>query len=340
VLLVWLVAYARLGYGVTGSGLYVDPVQRPLLFLHALVERWPVLLAGQWLQLPTDAWLLLPSSARIGVAIASAALVSGLAALLWPVLNRPVARFWAIGMCLSIVPVCAAFPMDRLLLFPGLGAFGLLGLLADTTLLASHPSPLRHGRAAAVTLLVLHGPIAAVLLTGRTLALPAWGDFFTAAVHHGPAEPAIAMQTWVFVNGNDFPVTYSRMVPVANAQPAPRRVAQLASMMDSNLVYREDRNTLVVTPRSGFLAHPIDSLLANPDRRFTSGESIDRQDYRAVIVRVTRDGRPASVSFRFRRPLEHPSYRWLCWKDRRLQSFDLPQVGSTVVIPGNTLSAF
>lgn len=340
VLVVWLLVYRGLGYGVTGSCLYLDPTRQPLRFAQALAERWPVLCAGQWLQLPIDAWLLLTNWMRFGATLASVVLVAGVAALLWPLLQRPVARFWAIGMTLSIVPLCAAFPMDRLLLFPGVGAIGLLGLFIDSCLVSSPPATYRRRRAAAIVLLVLHGPIAAVLLVGKTLALPTWGGFFSAAVPREPADPTVADRTFVYVNGNDFPVVYSRVIPIANGDPAPRRVVQLASMTDSNLVHRADPHTLVVTPRDGFLAHPTDQLLASHDRSFSDGELIERPDYRAEVVRLTSDGRPACVSFRFRQPLEDPSYQWLYWKDRRLRTFDLPQVGTSVVIQGNMLSPF
>jgi hypothetical protein len=338
VILLWWLTYDALGYGVTGSSLYVDPAQRPHLFLRALVERWPVLFAGQWLQLPTDAWLLLTENMRVVVALASVALAAGVVTLLWPLRNRPVARFWAIGMTLSIVPLCAAFPMERLLLFPGIGAFGLLALFVDSHRVSSPPD--RWRRRTAIALLVLHGPIAAVLLTGKTLALPTWGEFFSAAVRRSTADSTITARTFIYVNGNDFPVVYSRIIPIANGDPAPGRVAQLASMTDSTLINRQDLNTLIVTPRDGFLAHPIDRLLASDERAFSLGERIDRPDYQVNVLDVTRDGRPASVSFQFRRPLEDPSYRWLCWRDRRLQTFDLPQVGASIVIPENTLSPF
>lgn len=335
VVLLWRLLYDGLGHGVAGSALYIDPAHRPLLFLEALAERWPLLLAGQWLQLPIDLWLLLTTNARVAVALASAVLAAGVAALVWPLLQRPVARFWAIGMALSIVPLCAAFPMDRLLVFPGIGAFALLALLVDSYVLSPPPVAARRRRSAAIALLVLHGPIAAFLLVGKTLALPTFGEFFAAAARRGPADPAIAAQTFVYVNGNDFPVVYSRVIPIANGDPAPRRVAQLAPMTDSNLISRTDLDTLVVTPSHGFLAHSIDRLFASDDRPFSAGERIDRPDYQAEVLDLTGDGRPASVSFRFRRPLEDPSYRWLFWRDRRLQEFELPRVGASVVIPNN-----
>ena len=335
----WRLLYDTLGYGIAGSRLYVDPGQRPLLFLQTLAERWPVLFAGQWFQIPIDLWILLTRIQRLALSLASTVLAAGIVWLFWPLLKRPVARFWAIGMALSIVPLCAAFPMDRLLIFSGIGAFGLLALFVDWYLFSSSVSS-RWRRRAAIALLVLHGPIAAVLLVGRTIGLPTFGEFFTAAARRSPSGPEIAQQTFVYVNGNDFPVVYSRVVRIANGDPAPRRVAQLASMTDTNRIYREDRYTLVITPGDGLLAHPVDRLFASEDRRFHSGDRIDRPDYQAEVLSVTRDGRPASVSFRFRHPLEDPSLRWLYWKDRRLQEFPLPKVGSSVLLSGISFFPF
>ncbi|MCJ7439967.1 MAG: hypothetical protein MUO25_00100 [Thermoanaerobaculaceae bacterium] len=335
----WRLLYDTLGYGVAGSRLYVDPGQRPLLFLQALAERWPVLLAGQWFQIPIDLWILLTWPQRLALWVASVALAAGVVWLFWPLLKRPIARFWAIGMALSIVPLCAAFPMERLLIFSGIGGFGLLALFVDSYVFSS-PVSSRWRRSAAIALLVLHGPIAAVLLVGQTFGLPMLGDFFTAAARHSPGGPEIAHQTFVYVNGNDFPVVYSRVVRIANGDPAPRRVAQLASMTDTNRIYRKDRYTLVITPADGFLARPVDRLFASGNRRFDSGDRIDRPDYQAEVLSVTRDGRPASVSFQFRHPLEDPSLRWLYWKDRRLLEFPLPEVGSSVLLSGNSFSPF
>jgi hypothetical protein len=43
----WLAAYKALGYGTTGGGMYLNPLDEPLPYLRALAERLPVLLAAQ-----------------------------------------------------------------------------------------------------------------------------------------------------------------------------------------------------------------------------------------------------------------------------------------------------
>lgn len=53
-----------------------------------------------------------------------------------------------------------------------------------------------------------------------------------------------------------------------------------------------------------------------------------------TAIRMTPDGRPFTVRFRFAVPLEDPSLRWLQWKDNRFIPFTPPAVGQTVTLPG------
>jgi hypothetical protein len=219
----------------------------------------------------------------------------------------------------------------------GEATLGALGYLVAWQLTME---PGRPWKRSVLALLVLHGPIGAALLVARTATLPAFGGFFTAAARHAPTGPEIGRQTFVYVNGNDFPVVYGRIVRIADDEPAPRRTAQLAAMTDANRIYRADGRTLVITPDDGFLSHPLDRLLASGDRRFRPGDRIDRPDYEAKVLAVTPDGRPASVAFRFRGALEDSSLRWLYWKDRRLQAFPLPAIGHGIVVPAVDISPF
>ena len=335
----WRVLYSGLGYGVQGSSLYIDPGTRPILFLKALAERWPLLLAAQWWQAPVDLWLLLPRPAQVTASALAALPAAAVAALLWGLLRRDeLARFWAVGMALSLVPLCAAFPMDRLLVFSGIGAFALMAMLCEAcgVWLWQVAGGAGWRRRATQVLVVLHVPVAAFFLVARTLTLPTLGAFFTAGARAAPRGPEVPRQTFVFVNGNDFPVAYSYIVRVAMGEAAvPRAVAQLAPMTTTNAVEREDERTLVVAPRNGFLGMAVDRLLADPDRRFSPGETIRRPDFLAEVREVTGDGRPRRVAFRFRQPLEDPGYRWLYWNDGHLVPFPLPAVGqSTTIGPG------
>jgi hypothetical protein len=47
---------------------------------------------------------------------------------------------------------------------------------------------------------------------------------------------------------------------------------------------------------------------------------------------MTADGRPAEATFRFDRPLEDGSLRWLAWGPLGFESFSLPDRGQTVFL--------
>jgi hypothetical protein len=339
VILGWRLLYVSFDYGTRGSALYVDPGTSPLVFARALAERWPLLVAAQWFQLPANAWILLPRSTQLAASAAGAVLALGLAALSWRLLRRErLARFWALGMAASIVPVCGAFPMDRLLVFAGVGAFGLLAMLLQSSgAWPWEPSPgAGWRRGAALVLLVLHGPVAATVMVLGASVLPLLGGPARMGASQAPRGPEVPGQTFVFVNGNDFPVVYTHIIRTAMGEPAPRRMAHV-SPLSASLVRREDARTLVIRPEGGFLAEPSDRLLASPTRRFSAGETIERPDFVAEVRSVTADARPLEVAFHFRQPLEDPQLRWLYWVDGRLREFPLPGTGGSVAVDASPL---
>lgn len=143
VTLLWLARYVAGGHGTWGAQSYVDPLSTD--FPLALAERIPLLLAAQWLQVPSDLWIAMPRAAQLAMTV----LGLGTSAIVWllarPALReRPHARFFCLGMVLSLPPVCASFPMDRLLLFCGLGAFGLLAVMVEQAGLLSDGLRLGH----------------------------------------------------------------------------------------------------------------------------------------------------------------------------------------------------
>ena len=126
ILLVWRVAYSSLGYGALGSDFYVDPGREPLVFAATALERAPLYLLGQWAVPPAEVYTAFSSVARaqyLGAWFFLAVMVY----VLFPLVrSSPVARFWALGMLFSIVPICAVVADNRNLMFVGFGAMGLL----------------------------------------------------------------------------------------------------------------------------------------------------------------------------------------------------------------------
>ncbi len=348
----WRLAYRLAGYGAHGSGLYIDPLGSPWAFTKALVERWPLLQGAQWLQIRADAWSLLGRPQQLGVTALGAAGCAALLVLLWPLLRRDAsARFWALGSALALIPLCAAFPMDRLLLFAGLGAFALLAQLAaapgspgddeaggggsrssrdPAAAEAAPPGRSRASTWACRGLLLLHGPLAAVLLLGGTATLPLFHRLFTVGSDGAPTDAAVAGQTLVFVHGNEFPVVYLTFVrdTVPDA-PAPRNVALLSSMHTGSTLGVVDAHTLRLTMDRPLLATPYDQLMRAPDAPFVAGQRVDTGTFVARVLRVDDRGRPLEVQFTFAAPLDDPRYRWLFWDAGVLRELSLPAPGES-----------
>src|SRR5262249_33613344 len=126
VLVAWRALRDHWGYGVRDMGLYVDPLTDPGPFAAALVARLPVLLLGQWGLPPSDVAAVLSPRGQTVLWLCALAFAVWLFIVCMPLLStNRLTRFWATGMLLAMVPVSATFPMDRLLVLPGIGAFGL-----------------------------------------------------------------------------------------------------------------------------------------------------------------------------------------------------------------------
>src|SRR5271167_2972626 len=88
--------------------------------------------------------VLAPGTAgALQLSVFSLAVVAVLAVLFIPLIFRDrVARFWGLGMLLSLVPVAAVGPENCLLSFVGLGPMGLLAQLAEVAFAGTSAGPL------------------------------------------------------------------------------------------------------------------------------------------------------------------------------------------------------
>ena len=124
----WRFVYNKLGHGASGGSFYLDPSLEPLRYAWAMLVRGPILLMREWSRVSADTFSCVPVSTRMILWPIVVAMLLVILLLLWPLLksNRH-ARFWAIGMHVSVLPICATMPMNRNLLWVGIGACGLVG---------------------------------------------------------------------------------------------------------------------------------------------------------------------------------------------------------------------
>jgi len=360
----WWFVYREFGYGATGSEWYVDPGADPLRFARAAIERLPNLLAWLWF-VPSDlGWKLSPQTAHtLWLAVIGMLAFAALMAI--PLLRRDrLSRFCALGMLLSLLPACSAYPSDRLLLFASLGAMGLIArfvtLLFQKTAPRGAPVFWRvPARLLAAILVVVHLIMAPWTLAGVSQSFEDLGDSVDRANASLPSDRKARLQTFLLASTPSFAtLSYCYLSRLVQEEQILNRAMIVGSGGNRIELRRIDKRTLLVRPDGGFLAAPgglapgkeMKQLLFDQrqglfaiDRLYSDatpmevGQKIDVLGMTVEIAEITEDGRPASAVFGFRASLDNPLFRWLHWKDGRFAPLDLPEPGEATILPAPTL---
>ncbi len=344
ILIVWRTLWTLGGHGIANVGLYIDPIRDPGHFALGVLQRVPLLLLGQWALPPAEASILATTGVMIAMIVAGYVLIVGLVFLLRPLLRAdPVARFWTLGMALSLIPNCATFPANRLLLFVGIGAMGLLAqLLVHVFHLTESPLPSlsrnRHLRIVGWAFVVIH-----LVLAPVSLSLQAWAPIgpkaFTDQLKvQTPLDPSVEQQDLIIVNAPS--IGYAIYMPIIwelAGQPVPRHTRVLAPGVPPVALRRLDDRTLAVRPQATFICWRFDHLFRSERNPMHVGQHVQLTGLDIEVTEITPDGRAAEAVFRFAVPLEDPSLRWLWWKDGEFIPFTPPAVGQTVNLEGADL---
>jgi hypothetical protein len=335
VVVLWRGAYQLLGYGAVNSGLYVDPLRAPGAFLAAVVERLPVLalaqLAGPW----ADLWEVYPftfPALRYAVGALACLVIAGFAALSYPHLKESrVARFFGLGALLALVPVCASFPHDRLLLGSGIGA---MGLIAGVICHALRERGATRSRLALASLVPLHLLLAPVLLPLRAAGVNDFNRVLAAGDRSIPSSPDIAGKCVVLVNPPLDP--FAAYLPVyrqARWQARPRHLLWLNSGVTELAITGAGSNSLRIRAKDGFLSSSTQLMLRDPKRRLKHGETIDLSTATIQVAASTEDGRPLEIVVHFREALRSERLLFLEWRQHGYVPFVPPREGESVTVP-------
>jgi hypothetical protein len=322
VLVVWAIVWVSLGYGTSGTTHYLDPLREPGAFLTQLVARLPVLVLAQVFLPWSDLWTLYPAlhpSLPYVVWGLAMVVIAGLAIVLAPLLRRDrVARFFAFGCVVSLVPVCAGLPSDRLLLFAGIGAMALASLVVTRLFegkeLFARPAMRAFAGFGAFVIVLWHVLSNLYWLPARSQGNRFFAPVFERADSSLPSSEDVTTKTTILVNPPFEPLVYYwPFTRDAGGVPRPKRVRILGTGGAAISITRIDERTLLVRPDRGFLSSPVDTMLRSARRPMALGTAVELSDVTIEITEVTRDGRPAEARFRFRVALEDPSLAWRKW---------------------------
>ena len=341
VLAIWFVIYRTLGYGVEGSAMYLDPASSPLAYLRALPQRAAFDLLGQWTPIPADAGPFLSSNAQNVLWIVALVAIAIVAWALVPLLRRDaLARFWGLGMVLSLAPITATSPSNRLLMFVGLGGMGLLAQFLVGVFRSAEWLPRARAWRACVRGLawafvathLLAGPLGLAFGSVTTRML---GESEKAAAATIPADPEIAGQDLVIVNAPDY-LIYVVHIPTLKylaGQPYARRMRALAPTPVRLAVHRVDERALDIRMDGGLFAGPLGGLFRDDQHPFRTGDRVELTGLTVTVLDATSDGNVLEARFEFSVPLEDASLRWVRWDDGGYIPFRPPPVGRTVQLP-------
>jgi hypothetical protein len=341
---IWRLLWTYLGYGVKDIGAYIDPLSEPLKYLAAVKIRAPFLMLGQFAFPPADIKMIFPKYSLIIWRTALVFLVVVIIILIPLIWRKRSIRFWTTAMLLSVLPICATFPSDRLLTFVGIGAMGIIAQFIHFAFTKAQGRPkLILWR---IPALILAGIFILVHLIIAPLMLPVRVAYPMIPKKHAsklmltePLDESVINQDLIIVNP---PIVFlmleSPMIWECNNQPMPRHIRNLTSSYYQPVeVYRPDAKTLIVRPTFGFYPWVLDSLFRNEDNPYSVGDRIELTDMTVEIRELTSKRNVAEAAFIFSVDLEDPSLRWLQHKDNAFIPFTPPAIGQKVILPGGKL---
>jgi hypothetical protein len=255
---------------------------------------------------------------------------------LWPLLRRDrLARFWAVGMVLALIPVCATLPQDRHLLYTGLGGSGLLALFLTGVLGGADWRPeSAFGRGISIVLglffLVVHVVVAPFALYARAGNPLGPRGIMSRMVLDIDTDPSVEQQSVICVNA---PIAmYVGLFPALKAlagEPVPKHTRILAPSLANLEMRRPDARTLVIRTDRGYTDWAFDALFRDAGHPMALGYRIALSDLTVELTEVSGNG-PVEVTFRFEVPLEDPSLAWLQWRKSAFVPFAPPPIGQSV----------
>ncbi len=342
IVVVWRMVYQHLGYGVAQTMLYTDPVVQPWVFLGDLFHHLPLFFFCQFITTDPSVYNFLPSQTLFyAVWVVFVAVLIVVGRVLWPLMKEDAtARFWALGMMLSALPVCTTIPQGRELMNPGIGATALVALFLGRYFLGEREKTLR-GRCLAKVFvgiwLAVHLVLPAVAMPVNSYMAVVMPEQAARKLNAGaPNDAKLKEQTLLIVYspadllGSTLPVMRAAM-----KESVPRHCRTLCAGVHSVDILRRDDRTLVFNMDDTFLTRPWCQVFRDPAASpMKAGDTVRLSGFEANVEAVTQDGRPTQVAFRFDVPLEDPSLRWVVFKDRAYAPFEVPKIGEKTHVQG------
>lgn len=329
--LLYVGIYKVFGFGAWGSAVYIDPTQTPLDYLAAALARVLALASGGLLHLPADLWFVVKGARPllVGMGALAFACVAWIARAVLKTAEETERRrlsFLILGAALSVLPVLATFPANRLLLVPSIGVCSLFG--------AAFVHAVGARRKVTLALIGTHVVISVIAwpfntwlirMTART------GEAMAAAAELDDARTP--EERMVVLNAPDpLMAFYHPMVRRLEGRPLPY-AWQVMTMVPKDVRFtRTSDSSFELEIINGRMLEDIfEQLVRSESQPIKRGEAFAIDG--AVVKVLEMDGiHPTKLSVTLDAPLEDPRYRILEWRDGAMRVFEPPPVGESVVL--------
>lgn len=334
----YLVGYKALGYGVYGSGAYLDPMAEGPTFLAQAPGRLLDLISSQCFKVPVE----LPSL----VAAPTLAIVFRLLTLAAVILLFVAARqFWrhmdvasqrsllwlGAGSVAAALPSLAALPSTRLLTLPSVGAAALVALVVHYGLASTRDATARLLPRLGNVFVVLHGLIPPVLWIGRGIAIPIFlalspGAFHVPAIDENPDPDR---QVFTLYSPDLYTGFYTPIMRKEMKLPPVKAWYALSQAPFDHEVTRTADNRFELRVLGGeMLSTPVERILRGAIHPLAVGTRVSLDSGSVEVMEMGQWG-PTQFSVTLEKPLESPDYLFLAWEKGVLQPFAWPPVGES-----------
>lgn len=341
---VYLFFYVNAGYGAHSSSWYLNPLERPLDFLHAaFTQRLPGYLMGALTLIPGELFQadspLVTAGGMILILITIPVLIPSLR---W----RPEARFAGASALGSMLCLCVVPPFSYKLIFPSVAVSLLLAIgVTDTVRKLRLPSSQKSGAIPRLGRAMLLGATGlAVLMHG--VAAPVLGNYLLRNFVH-VSSPETRQALWRGIEWPEeredasvylinAPGSWTALfLPYEDHYVRGTWVGDYIPISFRNMDFeltRLDANTVRLRSPQGFLAGYFAQGLAAMLRRdpaLRAGEDFIRDGF-TVVVAESRNGIPTGLLVRFPRDLDDERVYLLAYDGTRTRRIRPPQVGGTL----------
>lgn len=328
--LAYLVFYAVSGYGVAHSGLYVSPFSQPLDYALAAASRVPILGGELSAAIPSSLWGqapdLRPTLVALGLVFMSLIALLLVRARLDAESRRAV-RWLAIGTLFSLLPAVGGVLEGRLLALPSLAGAAVVATAIEATFARTERA--RLARVGAALLMGLHLVGAPLARFGMTHVLAQISDKQRGLAQNADLSACPSHGVGLIATGSDPSLSLSGATSLAYYRPELFEQLQaiyvLSMAPHRQRVERLGTNTLELEVLDPPRIVPLFERVFRDDP-ITAGYGIDTGKFGAKVM-ATEAGVPLRV--RFKVPVDSCL---LVWKDQRLTSVTLPDVGDSLMV--------